>query len=133
MQCLNSMKTIHVFFPSPFSQSIRYDEIPADFRAEATDRRQELVECVANADEIIGEMFLEEKIPTNDDLKVSARQPNTSRSYTVMRHFQFDNTAFCIDLSLSQVTKDVLEEDLMSCSSSMYPMHGDYISCCSSC
>lgn len=52
------------------SQSIRYDEIPAEFRAEAADRRQELVECVANADEILGEMFLEEKIPTNDDLKV---------------------------------------------------------------
>lgn len=49
---------------------MRYDEIPADFRAEAADRRQELVECVANADEILGEMFLQEKIPTKDDLKV---------------------------------------------------------------
>ncbi len=28
------------------------------------------MECVANADELLGEMFLEEKIPTNDDLKV---------------------------------------------------------------
>lgn len=39
-------------------------------RAEAADRRQELVECVANADETLGEMFLEEKVPTVDDLKV---------------------------------------------------------------
>lgn len=39
-------------------------------RGEAADRRQELVECVANADETLGEMFLEEKIPTVDDLKV---------------------------------------------------------------
>lgn len=52
------------------SQTIRYDEIPPDFRAEAEARRQELVECVSNADEVLGEMFLEEKIPTNDDLKV---------------------------------------------------------------
>lgn len=52
------------------SQNIRYDEIPADLRAEAADRRQELVECVANADEILGEMFLEEKVPTTADLKV---------------------------------------------------------------
>lgn len=52
------------------SQNIRYDEIPAEFRAEAADRRQELVECVANADEVLGEMFLEEKVPTNADLKV---------------------------------------------------------------
>lgn len=58
------------FFPSLCSQTIRFDEIPADFRAEAAERRQELVECVANADEILGELFLEEKIPTNDDLKV---------------------------------------------------------------
>ena len=49
---------------------MRYDEIPAEFRSEAADRRQELIECVANADEILGEMFLEEKIPTIDDLKV---------------------------------------------------------------
>lgn len=58
-----------MFLP-PCRQTIRYDEIPAEFRAEAADRRQELVECVANADETLGEMFLEEKIPTTDDLKV---------------------------------------------------------------
>lgn len=52
------------------SQNLHYDEIPADFRAEAADRRQELVECVANADEALGEMFLEEKVPTVADLKV---------------------------------------------------------------
>ncbi|KAL0173466.1 hypothetical protein M9458_029434, partial [Cirrhinus mrigala] len=49
---------------------IRFDEIPVEMRAEATDRRQELVECVANADETLGEMFLEEKVPTVDDIKV---------------------------------------------------------------
>uniref|UniRef100_A0A8C7WSU5 G elongation factor, mitochondrial 1 n=1 Tax=Oryzias sinensis TaxID=183150 RepID=A0A8C7WSU5_9TELE len=53
------------------SQALRYDEVPPEFRAEAADRRQELVECVANADETLGEMFLEEKIPTNLDLKVN--------------------------------------------------------------
>ncbi|KAI2656610.1 Elongation factor G, mitochondrial [Labeo rohita] len=58
-----------IFFEGPFGQSIRFDEIPADMRAEATDRRQELVECVANADETLGEMFLEEKVPTVDDIK----------------------------------------------------------------
>lgn len=51
-------------------QKVRYDEIPAEFRAEAADRRQELIECVANSDEQLGELFLEEKIPTVADLKV---------------------------------------------------------------
>lgn len=39
-------------------------------RAEAAERRLELVECVANADETLGEMFLEERVPTVGDLKV---------------------------------------------------------------
>ncbi|XP_008307904.1 elongation factor G, mitochondrial [Cynoglossus semilaevis] len=70
------------YFEGPFGQSIRYDEIPAEFRAEAADRRQELVECVANADEILGEMFLEEKIPTNDDLKAAIRRATLQRLFS---------------------------------------------------
>jgi len=71
-----------IYFEGPFGQDIRYDEIPADFRAEASDRRQELVECVANADEILGEMFLEEKIPTNDDLKAAIRRATVQRLFS---------------------------------------------------
>ncbi|XP_039679540.1 elongation factor G, mitochondrial [Perca fluviatilis] len=71
-----------MYFDGPFGQTIRYDEIPADFRAEAAERRQELVECVANADEVLGEMFLEEKIPTNKDLKAAIRRATVQRLFT---------------------------------------------------
>uniref|UniRef100_A0A8P4JZC3 Elongation factor G, mitochondrial n=2 Tax=Dicentrarchus labrax TaxID=13489 RepID=A0A8P4JZC3_DICLA len=71
-----------MYFEGPFGQTIRYDEIPADFRAEAEDRRQELVECVANADEMLGEMFLEEKIPTNEDLKAAIRRATVQRLFS---------------------------------------------------
>ncbi|XP_037630567.1 elongation factor G, mitochondrial [Sebastes umbrosus] len=71
-----------MYFEGPYGQTIRYDEIPADFRAEAADRRQELVECVANADETLGEMFLEEKIPTNADLKAAIRRATVQRLFT---------------------------------------------------
>uniref|UniRef100_A0A8C3G4H5 Elongation factor G, mitochondrial n=1 Tax=Cyclopterus lumpus TaxID=8103 RepID=A0A8C3G4H5_CYCLU len=71
-----------MYFDGPFGQTIRYDEIPADFRAEAADRRQELVECVANADELLGEMFLEEKIPTNADLKAAIRRATVQRLFS---------------------------------------------------
>ncbi|XP_077396576.1 elongation factor G, mitochondrial [Festucalex cinctus] len=71
-----------MYFEGPFGQVIRYDDIPADYRAEAADRRQELVECVANADELLGEMFLEEKIPTNDDLKAALRRATVQRLFT---------------------------------------------------
>lgn len=71
-----------MYFEGPFGQVIRYDEIPVDFRVEASDRRQELVECVANADEILGEMFLEEETPTNDDLKAAIRRATVQRLFT---------------------------------------------------
>lgn len=71
-----------IFFEGPFGQSIRFDEIPAEMRAEAADRRQELVECVANADETLGEMFLEERVPTVDDLKAAVRRVTIKRVFT---------------------------------------------------
>lgn len=37
---------------------MREDEIPKDMRAEATDRRQELIEHVSNVDDTLGELFL---------------------------------------------------------------------------
>ncbi|NP_001361287.1 elongation factor G, mitochondrial isoform 7 [Homo sapiens] len=61
---------------------VRYGEIPAELRAAATDHRQELIECVANSDEQLGEMFLEEKIPSISDLKLAIRRATLKRSFT---------------------------------------------------
>ncbi|XP_051521132.1 elongation factor G, mitochondrial [Myxocyprinus asiaticus] len=71
-----------ILFEGPFGQNIRFDEIPAEMRAEAADRRQELVECVANADETLGEMFLEEKVPNVDDLKAAVRRATIQRLFS---------------------------------------------------
>uniref|UniRef100_A0A8C2GCH5 Elongation factor G, mitochondrial n=1 Tax=Cyprinus carpio TaxID=7962 RepID=A0A8C2GCH5_CYPCA len=71
-----------IFFEGPFGQNIRFDEIPAEMRTEAADRRQELVECVANADETLGEIFLEEKVPTVDDIKAAVRRATIQRAFT---------------------------------------------------
>ncbi|XP_034024217.1 elongation factor G, mitochondrial [Thalassophryne amazonica] len=71
-----------MYFEGPFGQIVRYEDIPVEFRAEAAEQRQELVECVANADETFGEMFLEEKIPTNDDLKSAIRRATVRRVFT---------------------------------------------------
>uniref|UniRef100_A0A5F9CPQ8 Elongation factor G, mitochondrial n=1 Tax=Oryctolagus cuniculus TaxID=9986 RepID=A0A5F9CPQ8_RABIT len=64
------------------SQIVRYDEIPAELRAAAADHRQELIECVANSDEQLGELFLEEKIPSASDIKLAIRRATLSRSFT---------------------------------------------------
>uniref|UniRef100_A0A4W5K272 Elongation factor G, mitochondrial n=1 Tax=Hucho hucho TaxID=62062 RepID=A0A4W5K272_9TELE len=71
-----------MYFEGPFGQNIRLDEIPAEFRVEAADRRQELVECVANADETLGEMFLEERIPTVPELKAAIRRATVQRLFS---------------------------------------------------
>lgn len=71
-----------MYFEGPFGQNIRLDEIPADFRVEAADRRQELVECVADADETLGEMFLEERIPTVPELKTAIRRATVQRLFS---------------------------------------------------
>ncbi|XP_023079124.1 elongation factor G, mitochondrial isoform X1 [Piliocolobus tephrosceles] len=71
-----------IYFDGDFGQIVRYGEIPAELRAAATDHRQELIECVANSDEQLGEMFLEEKIPSISDLKIAIRRATLKRSFT---------------------------------------------------
>ncbi|XP_034356105.1 elongation factor G, mitochondrial [Arvicanthis niloticus] len=71
-----------IYFDGDFGQIVRYDEIPAELRAAAADHRQELIECVANSDEQLGELFLEEKIPSVSDLKLAIRRATLSRSFT---------------------------------------------------
>uniref|UniRef100_A0A8C5PJK8 Elongation factor G, mitochondrial n=1 Tax=Leptobrachium leishanense TaxID=445787 RepID=A0A8C5PJK8_9ANUR len=71
-----------IYFDGDYGQSVRYDDIPADFRAEAADRRRELIESVANSDDLLGEMFLEEKIPTVSDLKQAIRRATLKRLFT---------------------------------------------------
>ncbi|CAB1348548.1 unnamed protein product [Coregonus sp. 'balchen'] len=71
-----------MYFEGPFGQNIRLDEIPAEFRVEAADRRQELVECVVNADETLGEMFLEERIPNVPELKAAIRRATVQRLFS---------------------------------------------------
>ncbi|KAI4893439.1 hypothetical protein NFI96_011458, partial [Prochilodus magdalenae] len=71
-----------IYFDGPCGQDISFDEIPAEMRTEAAERRQELVECVANADETLGEMFLEERVPTVDDLKAAIRRTTIQRSFS---------------------------------------------------
>uniref|UniRef100_A0A8C4S232 Elongation factor G, mitochondrial n=1 Tax=Erpetoichthys calabaricus TaxID=27687 RepID=A0A8C4S232_ERPCA len=71
-----------MYFDGPFGQNIRYDDIPAELQAEVHDRRQELVECVANADEELGELFLEERTPTVSDLKAAIRRATIKRTFS---------------------------------------------------
>ncbi|ELW63212.1 Elongation factor G, mitochondrial [Tupaia chinensis] len=75
-----------IYFDGDFGQIVRYGEIPPELRAAAADHRQELIECVANSDEQLGELFLEEKIPSVSDLKARpAWSPHCSPHLAIRR------------------------------------------------
>jgi elongation factor G len=71
-----------VYFDGEFGEVVREDEIPHDMRTESEDRRQELIEHVSNVDEILGEMFLEEKTPTEGDIMAAIRRASLCRAFT---------------------------------------------------
>lgn len=71
-----------IYFDGPAGDILRYDEIPADMRAHASDARSELVEYLANADEEIGEMFLMEETPETEDIIKAVRRATVARRFT---------------------------------------------------
>ncbi|KFW82859.1 hypothetical protein N305_12542, partial [Manacus vitellinus] len=71
-----------IYFDGALGQTLRVEEVPAELRAEAAEQRRELIECVANADDQLGEMFLEEKIPTAAELKLAIRRATLKKSFT---------------------------------------------------
>merc|ERR1712136_410460 len=71
-----------VYFEGAYGIDLKYDEIPVDMRVESEERRQELIEHVSNVDDTLGELFLEEKVPTETDLKAAIRRSCIKRLFT---------------------------------------------------
>ncbi|MCJ1471955.1 Elongation factor G, mitochondrial [Lambiella insularis] len=58
------------------------DEIPAAVRQLAEDRRSKLIETLADVDDEIAEIFLDERIPTAEQLKTAVRRATISLKFT---------------------------------------------------
>ncbi|KAL1123911.1 hypothetical protein AAG570_001681, partial [Ranatra chinensis] len=71
-----------LYFEGEFGVVVREDEIPKEMRTETEERRMELIEHVSNVDEILGEMFLEEKVPTENDVIAAVRRSCLKRCFT---------------------------------------------------
>lgn len=71
-----------IYFEGNSGEDVRYDSIPGDMMAEVKAFRQEMVEHVSDADEVLGNMFLEEKVPTPQDLKDGIRRSCLKRAFT---------------------------------------------------
>lgn len=57
-------------------------EIPADLKELVEEKRQVLIETLADVDEAMAEIFLEEKEPTVEELKAAIRRSTIARKFT---------------------------------------------------
>lgn len=71
-----------VYFEGNYGEKLRIEDIPSDMKTEAHDRRQELIEHLANVDEKIGELFLDEKSITESDVMGAIRRTCLKRTFT---------------------------------------------------
>ncbi|XP_030383668.1 elongation factor G, mitochondrial [Scaptodrosophila lebanonensis] len=71
-----------IYFEGEHGMQLRQDEIPQDMRVECQERRQELIEHLSNADETLGELFLEEKPLTEKDITGALRRACIKRTFT---------------------------------------------------
>ncbi|XP_019533288.2 elongation factor G, mitochondrial [Aedes albopictus] len=71
-----------LYFEDQLGLTVREDEIPQDMRTESDERRHELIEHLSNVDESIGELFLEEKTPSEQDIMAAIRRTALKRTFT---------------------------------------------------
>ncbi|XP_028418672.1 elongation factor G, mitochondrial-like [Dendronephthya gigantea] len=71
-----------LYFDGEYGNNIREEVIPEDMVHEVNVRREELVEAVANVDDGLGELFLEEIQPTSDQLMSAIRRSTIKRLFT---------------------------------------------------
>lgn len=71
-----------LYFEGDFGLRIREDEVPVEMRAEVGDRRQELIEHLSNVDDVLGELFLEDRGLEVPDIKAAIRRACLRRAFT---------------------------------------------------
>ncbi|XP_065887676.1 elongation factor G, mitochondrial-like [Dysidea avara] len=71
-----------VYFEGDYGTEIREEEVPNEFKSLADSKRMELIEMVANVDEKLGEMFLEDRQPTEEELMAAIRRATIKRQFT---------------------------------------------------
>ncbi|XP_058824212.1 elongation factor G, mitochondrial [Topomyia yanbarensis] len=71
-----------LYFEGQLGLTVREDDIPQDMRVESNERRHELIEHLSNVDDAIGEFFLEEKTPSEQDIMAAIRRTALKRTFT---------------------------------------------------
>lgn len=71
-----------IYFDGVFGIDMKREEVPQAMRAECEEKRAELIEAVANVDETLGEIFLEDREPTEVELVAAIRRTTIERTFT---------------------------------------------------
>lgn len=79
---IDLIKMESVYFEGQAGEKVRADpEIPAEFKKMAEDKRVELIESLSNVDDELGQMFLEDKRPSNDQIHDAVRRTTLARKF----------------------------------------------------
>lgn len=71
-----------LYFREPMGLNVVEEEIPADMRTKAKETRQVLIEALANVDDAMADIYIEEKQPTVEEMKAAVRRTCIARTFT---------------------------------------------------
>ncbi|KID99119.1 elongation factor G 1, partial [Metarhizium majus ARSEF 297] len=71
-----------IYFEGPRGTKVRSDIIPTTLRELAAEKRQVLIEKLADVDDEIAEIFLEEQEPSNEQIKAAIRRATIARNFS---------------------------------------------------
>ncbi|HLV60466.1 MAG TPA: elongation factor G [Fredinandcohnia sp.] len=76
------VKQVAVYFDGDNGEKVREEEIPEDLRELAAQKRQEMIEALADVDDEIAEKFLADEMPTEDEIRAAVRRATIALKIT---------------------------------------------------
>lgn len=71
-----------IYFDGEFGEKVRFEaEIPKEFSEMAKDKRVELIESLSNVDDELGQMFLEDIKPSEEQIQAAIRRTTLARKF----------------------------------------------------
>jgi elongation factor G len=70
-----------IYFNGDYGEEISYEEIPEEYKKESNKKRSELIESLSNSDELIGDLYLNEKTPSKQEIKNAIRRCVIKRTF----------------------------------------------------
>ena len=71
-----------IYFDGENGELLRFEEIPKDLREKTKDLKSQLVESLTNVDDEIAEIYLNEKTPTDHQIREAIRRCCVKRTFT---------------------------------------------------